>query len=476
MDYKSINGEIGRMSTMEGMTPEKIASACGGVLHCRQEDRQREIAGAVIDSRKVEYNFLFFAVKGERADGHQFIGQVYDQGALLVVCEKEPELDYKQRNYILVENTLTALREIAAYYRSCLSTIIVGITGSVGKTTTKEFIASVASKQYKVLKTEGNFNNEIGLPLTIFKIRKEHEVAVLEMGINHFGEMSRLSGIAKPDISVITNIGQCHLEFLGSREGILAAKSEMFEHMNDSGYICLNGDDDMLDTIKEVKNCTLIRYGLDKKNELYAEDFVARGLLGSSCTLHTKGTSLAIQIPLSGKHMVYNALAATTVGEILKISYDNIAAGIKEVKSLSGRNNIISSGKYIIIDDCYNANPVSMKAAIDLLSIAEGRKVAILGDMGELGDHVAALHREIGFYAVEQKIDQLICIGENASDIYAAAGEITESGGHKIERFYFKNSEEMLAKKKELLKDGDNILVKASHFMEFDQIVEDLMQ
>lgn len=464
------------MSTMTGMTPKKIASACGGVLHCREEELHQEIMGAVIDSRKVEKHFLFFAIPGERVDGHQFIKQVYDQGAMLVICEKEPEEAYRNRSYILVEDTLSALRDVAQYYRSCLSAIIIGITGSVGKTTTKEFIASVVETKYKVLKTEGNFNNEIGLPLTIFRIRKETEVAVLEMGINHFGEMSRLSKIAKPDISVITNIGQCHLEFLEDREGVLKAKTEMFEFMNDTGTVCLNGDDDLLDTIQSVKGCRIIKFGLEQKNDVYAESVIQRGLLGSECKIHAVDQTFETKISLSGAHMVYNALAATAIGKILGIESDKISSGIGQVKALGGRNNVVQTKDYIMIDDCYNANPISMKAAIDLLSIATGRKVAVLGDMGELGDQKIACHREIGYYAVDKKIDVLICIGESAFHIDAAAEELANQEGKKIQRFYFLKKEDMIEKMNLLFQKGDNILIKASHFMEFEMIVNALME
>ena len=215
---------------MKNMTLRNIADACFGQLVCKDGQEQYEIKGAVLDSRLVEEGYLFFATKGERVDGHSFIAQVADKKAACVVCEKAPE--NVEIPYILVEDSFVALKQIAAFYRSNLTIPVVGITGSVGKTSTKEIISSVLSTRFNVLKTEGNFNNEVGLPLTILRIRDEHKVAVVEMGINHFGEMHRLSEIAKPDICVITNIGQCHLEFLGSREGILKAKTEIFDLPN----------------------------------------------------------------------------------------------------------------------------------------------------------------------------------------------------------------------------------------------------
>ena len=232
---------------MKHMTLENLAGACGGRLVFSGELPGTECASVVIDSRQAGENSLFIAVKGERVDGHCFIPDVFEKGALGVVCERLPE--NPAGPCILVEDSLKALRQIAAFYREQLPVKVVGITGSVGKTSTKEFIAAVLSRKYRVHKTQGNFNNEIGVPLTVLSMPEDTEVAVLEMGINHFGEMHRLSRIAQPDICVMTNIGQCHLEFLGSREGILKAKSEIFDFMQENGRAVLNGDDDMLASV-----------------------------------------------------------------------------------------------------------------------------------------------------------------------------------------------------------------------------------
>ena len=228
---------------MKSLTLKKIAEVCKGTLHCCGKGTDGEIAGVVLDSRQIKKGYLFIATRGERADGHRFIPQVFSSGAAGVVCEEKPE--DKSGPYILVEDSFQALRDIAGFYRQQLDVTVVGVTGSVGKTSTKEFISSVLETKYKVLKTEGNFNNEIGLPLTILRIRRCHEVAVVEMGISDFGEMHRLSEIAKPDICVLTNIGQCHLENLKSREGILKAKTEIFDFMGEKGRVCINGDDDI---------------------------------------------------------------------------------------------------------------------------------------------------------------------------------------------------------------------------------------
>ena len=405
---------------MKNMTLKNIAGACQGQLVCKAGQEQFEIKGAVLDSRLVEEGYLFFATKGERVDGHSFIAQVAEKKAACVVCEKAPEnVDIP---YILVEDSFVALKQVATFYRDNLTIPIVGITGSVGKTSTKEIISSVLSTRYNVLKTEGNFNNEVGLPLTILRIRDEHKVAVVEMGINHFGEMHRLSEIAKPDICVITNIGQCHLEFLGSREGILKAKSEIFDFMNPDGYVCINGDDDMLSTIKEVHGHKPVSYGMTMKSDVYVTESKSNGIFGSKATIYLNDETFDVEIPLPGEHMVMNALAATCVGDLLGLKPEEIAEGIKNVKAVGGRSNLISLKNRTILDDCYNANPVSMKAAIDLLKQADTRKVAILGDMFELGEGQEVMHAEIGTYAVERGIDVLVCVGELSQNMYDAAG------------------------------------------------------
>ena len=459
---------------MKNMTLRNIKDACGGKLVCAKEQEEILIKGAVLDSRLVEEDYLFFATKGEKVDGHSFIGQVAEKKAACVVCEKAPE--DVEIPYILVEDSFVALKKIAAFYRENLSIPIVGITGSVGKTSTKEMIASVLGTRYNVLKTEGNFNNEVGLPLTILRIRDEHKVAVVEMGINHFGEMHRLSEIAKPDICVITNIGQCHLEYLGSREGILKAKSEIFDFMNPEGYVCINGDDDMLSTIQEVYGHKPVSYGLTMKNDVYVINVESKGILGSKATVYLNDETFDVDIPLPGEHMVMNALAATCVGDLLGLRPEEIAEGIANVKPVGGRSNLIVLKDKMILDDCYNANPVSMKAAIDLLGLANTRKVAILGDMFELGEGQETMHSEIGTYAVETGVDVLVCVGELSSNMFQAATLAKEASKKDIQIYHMKDTKEVTEKIETLLEKGDTILVKASHSMGFSEVVKMLQQ
>ncbi len=471
------------ISIMKNMNLTQIAAACNGKI-IGTYDSTQEIRGAVVDSRKVEKDFLFIATVGERVDGHDYINTSFEHGAFAALCEKLPE-DAKGP-CILVENSFIALKQIASYYRSQLDIKVVGITGSVGKTSTKEFISSVLEQKYQVLKTEGNFNNEIGLPLTILKIKEHHEIAVLEMGISDFGEMHRLSEIAKPDICVITNIGQCHLENLGSREGILKAKSEIFDFMNENGSICINGDDDMLSTLKEVKGITPIRFGLHQGNDAFANDLVTHGLFGSSCNIHinkklqeyTKDHYndshefiLPAEVPLPGEHMILNALAATTVGILLHLTLDEIKDGISAVKPVGGRSNIIKKERITLIDDCYNANPVSMKAAIDLLAQADTRKVAILGDMFELGEREKELHYEVGNYAAE-KVDVLICVGALSFHMHQGAIDASKASPSLNHIFYFETRDDMLSNIDHILKEQDTVLIKASHGMKFEDVVK----
>lgn len=462
---------------MKNMTLTNIAKACDGSLFDFGFSVDTEISGVVVDSRLVEKNFLFIATVGERVDGHDYIDSAYAKGAAAVLCEKLPT--NPKLPCILVKDSFCALKVLAKWYRLQLDVKVVGITGSVGKTSTKEFISSVLSEKYKVLKTEGNFNNEIGMPLTILRIRDEHQVAVLEMGISNFGEMHRLSEIAKPDISVITNIGQCHLENLGSRQGILKAKTEIFDFMSENGYVCVNGDDDMLATIKEVKGKKPMSFGIGAGNDIYADEVKTNGLFGSSCNIHYNGNTIHSVIPLPGEHMILNALAATCVGSLLSLSAKEIASGIEKVKPLGGRSNILRTEKWTIIDDCYNANPVSMKAAVDLLCMSDTRKVAILGDMGELGDKEEALHAGIGVYTASKKIDILICVGKLSKKMYESADALLQTKEHEdnsssLRLYYFETREALLNMISSIINPQDTILVKASHFMEFDKVVKAL--
>ncbi len=447
---------------MKNMTLLNIAKACGSEL--KGSTTEETVTGVVLDSRLIQEGNLFIATKGEKVDGHSFIPQVAAKGAAAVVCEEVPEADIP---YILVEDSFQALKDIAAFYRQQLSIPVVGITGSVGKTSTKEFIGAVLGEKYRVLKTEGNYNNEVGLPLTVLRIREEHQAAVLEMGISDFGEMHRLSAIAQPDICVLTNIGQCHLENLGSREGILKAKTEIFDYMKEDGFVCVNGDDDMLAAVDKVKGKKPFCFGIGPANRVYAEKIENRGLLGSKAVIHVEDDSFTVEIPLPGEHMIYNALAAVCVGSLLGVKKEEMIKGIGHLQAVGGRSNVIKLPAGILIDDCYNANPVSMKAALDLLQLAPFRKVAVLGDMFELGEGEASMHEEIGRYAMSLGTDVLICIGKLSEHMYQAAKEMVNRNAVH----YFSDKQSFLEKANGILKPEDTVLFKASHGMAFETLV-----
>lgn len=451
---------------MKNMTLENIAAACGGIYHGTEAAKEKTIAEITTDSRKAGKDSLFVAIKGERVDAHKFIPAVFEQGALCVISEQE--LEDPAGAYIQVDSSLQAIKDIAEFYRKQLDIKVVGITGSVGKTSTKEMIASVLSEKYRVLKTLGNFNNELGLPLTVFRLREEDEIAVLEMGISHFGEMHRLSKIARPDICVITNIGQCHLEFLGDRDGVLKAKAEIFDYLAPAGTIVLNGDDDKLATLQEVKGIQPVFFGIDSDRMISATQIHSLGLKGIACRICTGQGDFDVTIPIPGYHMVYNALAGTAVGLSLGMTTEEIKRGIEKLESLSGRFHIIETDNYTVVDDCYNANPVSMKASLKVLGDALGRKVAILGDMGELGENEQQLHEEVGVAAGQQGIQMLICVGALSEGMAKAAKETNP----QMEVIHKQTLEEAISSLPQYLKQGDTILVKASHFMHFEKIVE----
>lgn len=464
---------------MKNMTILNITKACGGKYIGDESFINREIMGAVTDSRQVEDGYLFIPIKGERVDGHDFIPAVFAQGALVVLSEKE--LDNPDGPYILVESSQQAMKDIAAFYRDNLDIPIVGVIGSVGKTSTKEMIASVLSEKFDVLKTDGNFNNEIGLPLTLFRIRENHQVAVVEMGISDFGEMHRLGVMAKPDIAVITNIGCCHLENLIDRDGILRAKTEVFEHMPDGAVAVLNGDDDKLSTKTAVGNNPSVFYGIGNSSSfddgsrtidktIYATDVFNLGFEGMKATFVTPDGKFDAHISIPGEHNVYNALAATAVGLKLGLSIDDIKNGIEKARTIAGRTNFIKVNGMTVIDDCYNANPVSMKTSVEVLSHAAGRAIAVLGDMGELGEDEAALHYQVGEAVGEYKIPVLFAAGKLAKNYANAAKTVNPD----CEIYYFEDIQAMTEALTSFVKEGDSVLVKASHFMEFPKVVEAL--
>lgn len=451
---------------MKHFTLNQFVKACNGTFFGPSDILEKEIQGVAVDSRKIEKDFLFVATAGERVDGHRFIPDVYGKGALCAVSQQK--FDAPSGPYILVEDSLQALKDGAEAYRRTLDIPVIGITGSVGKTSTKEMIASVLSQKYQVLKTPGNFNNEIGLPLTLFMIDTCHEAAVLEMGMNHFGEMHRLSKMARPDYCFFTNIKNVHLEALGDRDGVLKAKSEMLDFAAPNARIFINGDDDKLITLKNPTGA----FGLSPSCSVWADQLENLGLYGIRCRIHTDQGDMTVTVPLPGTHMVYNAMAGTCAGLALGLTLAEIKQGIEALKPIKGRSNILHTARYTLMDDCYNASPTSMKGSLDVLNYATGRKVAILGDMGELGAEEESLHASVGEHLKDLNIDLLITIGTLSAAIHRAA----ENAAPQTKCIHYADKESFLKDASRILEDNDSILIKASHAQEFEKIVEALQK
>lgn len=444
---------------MKKFTLAEIAASCGGKYVGEEALKNTAITSVERDSRAVKDGSLFLAIKGERVDGHDFIEKCYDSGAVCAICEKAPENPKKP--YILVDSTLNAVKDIAKAYREKFDIPVVGVSGSVGKTSTKEMLYAVLSQKFKTHKTQGNLNNELGVPLTILSMPEDTEAAVIEMGISDFGEMTRLARVAQPTICVLTIIGCCHLENLGDRDGVMKAKTEMFKYARDGAEFILNGDDDKLSTITDVNGKKPVFFGIDSKNEYYAEDIENNGEGGVSCKLCFGDTKLDVTIPAIGTYMVSNALAAAAAGKLLGLSDEQIKKGVEAYKTVGSRANVINNGKIRIIDDCYNANPTSVKASLETLKNFRGRTVAVLGDMKELGTDELQLHFDTGAYAKQIGIDVVL-----------AAGPLAKSLADGADGKWYETKEELIKALPEIIKEGDTVLVKASHSMHFEKIVE----
>lgn len=439
---------------MHHLTPGILKTITDGV--CREELPSAEITAITTDSRNITPGCLFAAIPGARVDGHDFIAAAREGGASCVLCNRPVDVDIPQ---IIVPDTQEALRSIAAYYRSTFDIPFVGITGSVGKTTAKEMIAAVLSAGFNTLKTEKNFNNELGVPLTLFRLREEHEAAVVEMGISGFGEMTRLAQMVRPGIAVYTLIGDSHLEFLGDRGGVLLAKGEMIAEMPEDGVVIVNGDDELLCCHDFGRR--MVRFGLGENCDITASDISPDGLDGMKCVIHAGSRHIEARIPAFGRHMIYAALMGAAVGMELGLSDEQIAVGIASYETVGSRGRVIDTGHIRILDDCYNSNPTSCRAALDSLSMLPGRKVAILGDMLELGENAAALHREVGKYARKLGVEVIGC-GKLSAECVSPDGVC------------FADTEELIGKIGGLIRPGDSVLVKASHGMHLETVVKAL--
>ncbi len=455
--------------TVEGIfSITRVAEAVHG--KCQNCNEDMMITSVSTDTRTIETGALFIALVGERFDGHKFVEKAIEQGAACCVVN-EGALVPDGIPTIVVADTQTALRDLAEAYRMAFSIPVVGITGSVGKTSTKEMIASVLKQSYQTHMTKGNFNNEIGLPLTVFGLEKSHEMLVLEMGMSNFGEIARLTKIAKPDTAVITNIGVSHIEHLGSREGIKQAKFEILEGLPMDGAVILNGDDDLLWGARGEVDYETLYYGIENTNC----DLVAYGIETYSnsskflCKIDGEEYDFVISVP--GIHHIYNALAAILIGLRYNVPVEDIKKGVQNFAPSGLRQTVIEFPHYRVIRDCYNASPDSMRSGLSVLALMEtkGRKVACLADMLELGEVSQKAHQEVGKLVVEHQVDCLFVIGKEAH--FIAEGAIKT--GMPPECVYeFANNQELVEKLPQLLKKDDVILVKGSRGMHLEEIAD----
>jgi UDP-N-acetylmuramoyl-tripeptide--D-alanyl-D-alanine ligase len=444
----------------------EVIAAIGGKLVNGKVDV--EIIGVSTDTRTTQPGDLFFALIGENSDGHHYVSAAFEKGAAAVIVSQPVETD---GTIIQVPDTLVALGDLAKWHRQRFDIRVVGITGSVGKTITKEMVAAVLSSQFKILKNAGNFNNEIGAPLTIFQLEPDHDILVQEMAMRLPGEVARLADIAKPDIGVVTNIGISHIERLGSQDAIAAAKAELIGALPDDGIAVLNRDDKYFDFLSGKAGSNVVSYG-STGGDIRAESVEIDSEGRPSFTLVIGGSSRQVNLPVVGAHNVSNALAAAAVGLCFGLSLDEIANALQGLQAADKRANVfIASGGYKIFDDTYNASPASMIAAIKTLaSMGGSRKIAVLGDMKELGDHTESGHREVGEAIAKSDVAILFTVGELAWDIAVGARDVGFTG---VIRGFDTSNNAAEALKAEV-RAGDVILAKGSRAMKMENVVEAL--
>ncbi len=446
---------------MTPCTAREICAAVGGTL---LQDSGAPVTGVTTDSRAVQPGQLFIPLVGERFDGHAYIGKALEGGAAGCLTAAAPETLLPGKLYIQVADTRLALKALASWYRNKFDLPVVQVTGSAGKTTTKEMIASVLSQRYNTLRTEGNFNNDIGAPLTLLRLMPEHQAAVVETGMNHFGEIRYLGEMVRPDIAVITNVGDAHIENLGNtRQGILRAKCEIFENLTPEGVAVLNGDDELLNTVTLPQ--TILRCGVDDGCGVRVTDIDDRGLEGVACTVTIEGEHYRLTTSAPGRYMIYPMAMAAAIGRRLGLTGEEIATGVAAYITVGSRMHLIRlPGERLVIDDCYNANPQSMAEGLRMLAASPARhRVAVLGDMGELGQLTAQAHRDMG--ALTRRLGlTAVAVGEKMH-------ALTETDPQAQ---WFATVEEAMPAIRQLFTPGTAVLVKASHAMHFERIVKEL--
>lgn len=452
---------------MESIKIADIVRETNGILIGDIGLLNKYVDDVVTDSRIVTNNSLYVPIIGENHDGHKFIDSAFENGCAITLSQYELEQDVP---YIKVESTFAAYKELAEYYRKQFDIKVIGITGSVGKTTAKDMIASVLSQKYEVLKNQGNLNNEIGLPRTLFGLNSEHEIAVVEMGMNNFGEISRLSKTARPDVCVIMNIGESHIGNLGSREGIFQAKMEIFDYIHPDGVGFVNGDDDKLSSLRLNSNYDIRFFGKSDRNDAYVKNIESMTMQETKATLSIDGYDLDVVIPVPGEHMVYSVLCAVQIGMLFGMTDDEIVEGIKNYKPAKMRVDAIKED-ITIINDCYNSCKESIIAGVDVLTKSDTRKIAILGDILEVGEHGERVHYEVGEVTAQKGIDIAVFCGEMSENGYNGYKKNSKS-----DVMYFKTKQELINKLGDIIKKGDTVYVKASRGCQFEKIVDALKE
>lgn len=442
-----------------------IVKATGGKLLCGDE-------GAVVtsfftDSREAKAGAMFVPIRGERADGHAYIPAVLESPAAATFTDHEIPLGEKP--IVLVKDCREALQKAAAWYRGQFDIPVVGITGSVGKTTAKEMVAQALTAKFRVLKTAGNQNSQIGVPFTVCGLKKEHTAAVVEMGVSIPGEMGRIAAVVRPTCAVMTNIGVSHIEFMKTRENILKEKAHIADYLPWSGTLFVNGDDDLLPTLKETLGNKVVTFGLGPNCDWRAYS-LKEADKGTFFTCQSpSGEKTELFVPAAGEHNVRNALSAMAVARYLEIPAEDAVRAIAAYKAPAMRQQVIEANGLLIIDDSYNASPDSMRSAIDVLSTRQvpGRKAAVLADMLELGDFAHQGHREVGEYARSHGVELLVAVGPLSKEIAAGYGEGA---------VWFETNQQAIEYLKGTLRPGDALLVKGSRGMATDQIVAALKE
>ena len=441
---------------MENMTVSRAAELCGGTVvgNASADDLLREI---VIDSRAVKPGDLFAAYRGEHTDGHNFISSAFERGASCCLAEYVPE--GITNPVIVVSDVQRALELLAKAYRAEFDIPLIGITGSVGKTTAKEMISSVLSQRFRTLKTEGNLNNQIGVPMMLSRLNSSFQAAVIELGISGFGEMSVLADMARPTMAVFTVIGHAHLEFLHDLNGVLRAKTEMLKYLPEDAPVIVNGDDEKLRGLLCAQR--KIMFGFGAQNDVRAESVKPEGNC-ILCDIVCGERRIPARIPAFGLHHVYAALAAAAVGMQHGLTDDEIAAGIEDFRNVGRRGELVRTPLVTMIDDSYNANPDSVKSGIDsLVQLAGNRFICILGDMLELGEGSGDMHAEVGAYAAEKGVNLVMTAGRYGPDTARGAGD---------KGLCFESRDALIQSLSQLLQEGDCVLVKASKGSHFEMV------